>query len=71
MPWPFLPPPLGWFHIYVCVATKAQVWGRFLISLATQTMAGFGDTYRVAYLVLKKGLQHMPTTKIDTTEDAD
>jgi hypothetical protein len=34
-------------------------------------MAGFGDTYRVAYLVLKKGLQHMPTTKIDTTEDAD
>jgi hypothetical protein len=33
-------------------------------------MARFGDTYRVAYLVLKKGLRHIPTTKVDPTEDA-
>jgi hypothetical protein len=32
-------------------------------------MAGL-DTYRVAYLVLKKGLQHIPTTKVDAKDDA-
>jgi hypothetical protein len=33
-------------------------------------MKGFGNTYRVAYLVLKKELQHIPTTKVDPTEEA-
>jgi hypothetical protein len=38
---------------------------RYFLLLGHTTIVAELDTYRVAYLVLKKGLQHIPTTKVD------
>ena len=41
------------------VRTKTHVWAEFHISLAIAQLWQVGDTYRVACLVLKKGLQYI------------
>ena len=44
---------------YHLLEPKHRFGARFLISLALPQTWQVGDTYRVAYLVLKKGLQHI------------